>query len=64
MVTRARPMNSGDLYTFVDLLVDLYSEEGLHVKMREWTVSQGSPDVPVSKSSGWSESAKPMILAL
>ena len=53
MVTRARPMNSGDLYTFVDLLADLYSEEGLHVKMWEWTVFQGSPDVRVSKSSGW-----------
>ena len=64
MVTRARPMNSGDLYTFVDLLVDLYSEEGLRVKMWEWTVSQESPDVPVSKSSGWLVSAKPKILAL
>ena len=64
MVTRARPMNSGDLYTFVDLLVDLYSEKGLHVKMWEWTVSQGTPDVLVSKSSGWPGSAKPMVLAL
>ena len=47
-----------------NLLIHFSSEKGLHVKMQEWTVSQESPDVLVSKSSGWPESVKPMILTV
>ena len=38
---------------FVQTFIYQYSERGLPVKMWEWIVSQGKPDVPVSKSSGW-----------